>query len=183
MNHKHVHDFNQTPSGAPMASGNNKAQQHDHTETMPGYRLKLAAELGLYMALSSMVVIYILTCVSLREYTEPLRNLLCPVLKPINQHVNMSKLVSLIELFSFLVIICAVTVLLLLGAKFTRIHVAMLFIWSILMLQGSDTLTIGIYLIILGLYCICWSRKKQQPNGNEKLQPKREPKSYFEMNL
>ncbi|XLS91451.1 hypothetical protein HN51_067459 [Arachis hypogaea] len=177
-----------------MASGNNKAQQHDHTETMPEYRLKVAAELGLCMALADMVLIYIYLnlfaiCtakvneeIGLRKYTETLRNLLCPVLKPINQHVNMSKLVPLIELFSFLVIICSVTVLLLLGAKFTRIHVAMFFIWSILMLQGSDTLTIGIYLIILGLYCICWSRKKQQPNGNEKLQPKREPKSYFEMN-
>ncbi|XLS56218.1 hypothetical protein HN51_005973 [Arachis hypogaea] len=179
-----------------MASGNNKAQQHDDTETMPEYRLKVAAQLGLCMALAVMVLIYISSCfnlfamctakvneeISLRKYTEALRNLLCPVLKLINQHVSMSKLVPLIELFSFLVIICAVTVLLLLGAKFTRIHVAMFCIWSILMLQGSDTLTIGIYLIILGLYCICWSRKKEPPNGNEKLQPKRESKSYFEMN-
>ncbi|XLR20675.1 hypothetical protein HN51_067464 [Arachis hypogaea] len=97
---------------------------------------------------------------------EALRNPLCPVLKLINHHVSMSKLVRWIEFFSYLLIRWALAVFILVGAKFTRIHVVMFLILSILMLQESDTcLTVGIDLIILGLLFIWSSRRKQQANN------------------
>ncbi|XP_015961973.2 uncharacterized protein LOC107485953 isoform X2 [Arachis duranensis] len=178
QNHTQGHDFNQTNSSdAPMASSNNK-QEHG---------LKVAAEVGLFVALASMVLVHIFIyfnlfnlCfsdtktviekeTSLGNYMLALMNLLCPFLKLIIQRVSMSNVIPLIQLFSFLVIIWAVAVLLLLGPKFSRIHSVMFFIWSILlMLQGSGTLTVGIYLIILGLLFIWSSRRKQQANNQMK---------------
>ncbi|QHO39821.1 uncharacterized protein LOC107485953 isoform X3 [Arachis duranensis] len=179
QNHTQGHDFNQTNSSdAPMASSNNKQQEHG---------LKVAAEVGLFVALASMVLVHIFIyfnlfnlCfsdtktviekeTSLGNYMLALMNLLCPFLKLIIQRVSMSNVIPLIQLFSFLVIIWAVAVLLLLGPKFSRIHSVMFFIWSILlMLQGSGTLTVGIYLIILGLLFIWPSRKNAKTKSDGK---------------
>ncbi|XLR62676.1 hypothetical protein HN51_005979 [Arachis hypogaea] len=102
---------NQTnSSAAPMASRNNVTQQHHHKKTVPEYWLRVAAELGLFVAIASLVLVYTFSyfnlsamCFSdtatankeiyLGKDMEALRNLLCPVLKLINHHCAKNQIV------------------------------------------------------------------------------------------
>ncbi|KAL1360588.1 hypothetical protein AAHE18_04G188100 [Arachis hypogaea] len=91
-----------------FSSLSRQTQQHHHKKTVPEYWLRVAAELGLFVAIASLVLVYTFSyfnlsamCFSdtatankeiyLGKDMEALRNLLCPVLKLINHHVSMSK--------------------------------------------------------------------------------------------
>ncbi|KAL1314173.1 hypothetical protein AAHE18_16G170200 [Arachis hypogaea] len=103
---------------------------------------------------------------SLGKYKEVLSNLLCSVLKFINQHVNMSKLNPLIGFFIFFWIILTVAVMLVVGVKFNRTHAVLTLIWFILILQGPFGVIFGINLV-LGLLVTWTSPPKKQQMGRK----------------
>ncbi|XLU61460.1 hypothetical protein S245_020669 [Arachis hypogaea] len=111
---------------------------------------------------------------SLGKYKEVLSNLLCSVLKFINQHVNMSKLNSLIGFFIFFWIILTVAVMLVVGAKFNSTHAVLTLIWFILILQGPFGVIFRINLV-LGLLVTWTSPKKKQQMGGKSCSQRKNP--------
>ena len=72
------------------------------------------------------------------------------------EHGSVSIGAPLLELFSFIVFVWAVATMILVGAKFTSMHGAMLLFWAILMHVRSDNSTSALYLSILGIFFIGW---------------------------
>jgi hypothetical protein len=84
----------------------------------------------------------------------------------LNKEHNVSIWPSLLGLFGFMMFVCAVSVMILVGAAFTSMQKAMLIFWVIFMHLQSANSNIEVFLTLLGGLFMGWFafRKKQPQN-------------------
>ncbi|RYR60819.1 hypothetical protein HN51_006049 [Arachis hypogaea] len=110
---------------------------------------------------------------------------LFPVEELQKEHGFRSILIPMLELFSYMVLVSAVASIILLRAKFTRMHSVWFFSWSILMIAESDNPINALYLTLLGIFFIWWyavcSWKSSNQMQGQKLSGTVEPESSHDL--